>query len=283
MTTRLVTRFAPSPTGGLHLGHAWSAMLAHDLARSAAGAFLLRLEDIDSARCRAEHAEAIEADLRWLGLHWDGPVLVQSSRMAAYAAALDRLIETGLLYRCVCTRSDIAQAASAPQGAMGPLYPGTCRHRAIGPESERRWSWRLDVERAAQAAGALEWHDAGAGRVRATPEQLGDVVIARKDAGTSYHLAVTVDDAHQGVTDVVRGRDLFHATHVHRLLQALLGLEPPRYHHHPLIVDGEGERLAKRKNAPTLRSLRDEGVNPHTLVENMRAGRFPFGFALDRA
>lgn len=283
MTTRLVTRFAPSPTGGLHLGHAWSAMLAHDLARSAAGAFLLRLEDIDSARCRAEHAEAIEADLRWLGLHWDGPVLVQSSRMAAYAAALDRLIETGLLYRCVCTRSDIAQAASAPQGAMGPLYPGTCRHRAIGPESERRWSWRLDVERAAQAAGSLEWHDAGAGRVRATPEQLGDVVIARKDAGTSYHLAVTVDDAHQGVTDVVRGRDLYHATHVHRLLQALLGLETPRYHHHPLIVDGEGERLAKRKNAPTLRSLRDEGVNPHTLVENMRAGRFPFGFALDRA
>ena len=258
-------------------------MLAHDVARSAAGAFLLRLEDIDSARCRAEHAEAIEADLRWLGLHWDGPVLVQSSRMAAYAAALDRLIETGLLYRCVCTRSDIAQAASAPQGAMGPLYPGTCRHRAIGPESERRWSWRLDVERAAQATGSLEWHDAGAGRVRATPEQLGDVVIARKDAGTSYHLAVTVDDAHQGVTDVVRGRDLFHATHVHRLLQALLGLEPPRYHHHPLIVDGEGERLAKRKNAPTLRSLRDEGVNPHTLVENMRAGRFPFGFALDRA
>jgi glutamyl-Q tRNA(Asp) synthetase len=256
-------------------------MLAHDLARNANGAFLLRLEDIDSSRCRPEHAEAIKDDLCWLGLHWDGPVLSQSSRMPAYAAALDRLIDTGLLYRCVCTRSDIAQAASAPQGAMGPLYPGTCRHRAIGPDTDRPWSWRLDVEKAAQVAGPLEWRDAVDGRVRATPEQLGDVVIARKDAGTSYHLAVTVDDAHQGITDVVRGRDLFHATHIHRLLQALLGLETPRYHHHPLIVDASGERLAKRKNAPTLRSLRGDGVDPRHLVENMRARRFPFGFALD--
>jgi glutamyl-Q tRNA(Asp) synthetase len=283
MTTRLVTRFAPSPTGGLHLGHAWSALMAHDLARAAGGRFHLRLEDIDSARCRPEYARAIEEDLRWLGLDWDGPVLVQSTRLTHYETACARLRDMGVLYRCVCTRSDIARAASAPQGAMGRLYPGTCRERTIGQDVDHPWSWRLDVSKAMARVGSPVWHDARAGFVAATPEMLGDVVIARKDAGTSYHLAVTADDAAQAITDVVRGCDLFEATHIHRLLQALLGLETPRYHHHPLIVDAGGARLAKRKKAPTLRSLREDGVDPGHLIENMRARRFPIGFALDRS
>lgn len=277
----VVTRFAPSPTGRLHLGHGWSALLAHDRARAGNGHFLLRIEDIDRTRCRAEFVDGIFEDLRWLGLEWDGDVMIQSARMPAYAGAIARLEAMGLLYRCTCTRADIAAAASAPQGPMGALYPGTCRHRAVGADTDLPWSWRLDVKTAMERTGALGWTDEDAGEIRATPEILGDPVLARKDAGTSYHLAVTVDDAAQGVTDVVRGRDLFAATHLHRLLQALLGLPTPRYHHHRLIVGGDGERLAKRKAAPTLAALRGAGTDAAMLVQNMRQGRFPIGFALE--
>jgi glutamyl-Q tRNA(Asp) synthetase len=277
----VVTRFAPSPTGQLHLGHAWSALLAHDRAREAGGRFLLRIEDIDRTRCRDEFVEGIHEDLHWLGLEWDDGVMVQSHRMPAYAEAIARLAAMGLLYRCTCTRTDIAAAASAPQGPMGALYPGTCRNRAIGADTCLPWSWRLDVVAALALTGPLDWEDGGQGRIPATPELLGDAILARKDAGTSYHLAVTLDDAAQGVTDVVRGRDLFGATHLHRLLEALLDLPAPRYHHHRLVVGIDGERLAKRKAAPTLAALRAAGTDPGLLVQNMRQGRFPVGFALE--
>lgn len=277
----VVTRFAPSPTGRLHLGHAWSALLAHDLARAGGGRFLLRIEDIDRTRCRAEFVEGIMEDLHWLGLRWDGAVMIQSERMPAYAEALARLESMGLLYRCTCSRADIAAVASAPQGPMGALYPGTCRNRAIGADTPLAWSWRLDVRTARARAGSLGWEDEDRGNIRADPEMLGDPILARKDAGTSYHLAVTVDDAAQGVTDVVRGHDLFVATHLHRLLQALLDLPVPRYHHHALIAGSDGERLAKRKAAPTLCALRVSGVDPAGLVEDMRAARFPVGFVLE--
>lgn len=276
----VVTRFAPSPTGKLHLGHAWSALLSHDRARAAAGRFLLRIEDIDRTRCRPDFVDAIFEDLLWLGLQWDGEVMVQSRRMPVYAAAIARLEAKGLLYRCTCTRADIAAAASAPQGSMGALYPGTCRRREIGADTALPWSWRLNIAAAQALAGPLDWEDGEKGLVRATPELLGDPVLARKDAGSSYHLSVTIDDAAQGVTDVVRGRDLFAATHLHRLLQALLDLPVPRYHHHPLVVGSDGERLAKRKAAPTLAALRAAGVDPAELVGNLRSGRFPIGFAL---
>jgi glutamyl-Q tRNA(Asp) synthetase len=276
----VVTRFAPSPTGRLHLGHAWSALLAHDRARAEKGRFLLRIEDIDRTRCRPEFVDGIYEDLRWLGLEWDGAVMIQSTRMPVYADAVAKLEAIGLLYRCTCTRADIAAAASAPQGAMGAIYPGTCRSKAIGPDTALPWSWRLDVTSALTRTGPLCWIDEEAGEIRAAPEILGDPVLARKDAGTSYHLAVTVDDAAQGVTHVVRGRDLFAATHLHRLLQALLGLPTPRYHHHRLIVGADGERLAKRKAAPTLATLLASGVDPGELVRNMRRGCFPVGFAL---
>jgi glutamyl-Q tRNA(Asp) synthetase len=279
----VVTRFAPSPTGRLHLGHAWSATLAHDLARQACGRFVLRIEDIDPGRCKREFVDAILEDLRWLGLVWHGDIMIQSQRMDTYAEALARLEAMGLLYRCTCTRADIASAASAPQGPTGAIYPGTCRNAAIPEDIELAWSWRLNVAKALAITGALVWEDREAGRVKAIPETLGDIILARKDARTSYHLAVTVDDAAQGITQVVRGLDLFAATHIHRLLQALLGLPTPDYHHHPLIVGAGGIRLAKRSATQTLAALRDAGIDPEWLVENMRRRRFPVGFALDEA
>lgn len=281
MNARVVTRFAPSPTGRLHAGHGFSALMAHDFARTRGGRFLLRVEDIDQGRCRAEHVQAILDDLRWLGIAWDGPVVFQSARMAFYAEALDRLKRVGVAYPCFCTRADIAReiaaSQSAPHGPDGPLYPGTCRDL---PEAERAarmaredHAWRIDMAHAAALAGPLDWHDASAGRVVADPLSLGDVVLARKDAGTSYHLAVTVDDAAQGVTDVVRGTDLFQATHVHRVLQALLGLPTPRYHHHPLLVGEDGKRLAKRDGAPTLAALREAGADGLAVAERLRNRR----------
>jgi glutamyl-Q tRNA(Asp) synthetase len=279
MAQNIVTRFAPSPTGRLHLGHAWSALRAHDLARAARGTFLLRIEDIDTGRCRGEFVDSIFEDLRWLGLEWDGQAAFQSQRTALYDAALATLVERGLAYRCWCTRAEIAEAAGAPQGDVGPLYPGTCRGRA-DPGDGRPHCWRLDVLKAIRTTGPLMWRDAGAPAVIATPQMLGDVVIARKDAETSYHLAVTVDDAAQGVTDVVRGRDLYTSTHIHRLLQALLRLPPPRYRHHDLVVGDDGQRLAKRRDAPTIASLREVGSDPLRLIAGMRAGRFPIGFHL---
>lgn len=286
----ITSRFAPSPTGRLHLGHAWSALLAHDFARERGGAFLLRIEDIDPNRSRPEDVEGIVEDLTWLGLAWDGAMVFQSRRLPLYAEALDRLKADGLVYPCFCTRAaiaaEIAASASAPQGPDGPLYPGTCR--ILSPtERERRMesephAWRLDAASAAAAAGPLYWSD-GDTEVQVEPEAHGDVVLARKDAPTSYHLAVTVDDAAQGITDVVRGRDLYAATDVHRLLQALLGLPTPLYHHHPLLLDGEGRRLAKRHGAPMLTDLRAAGADPTALVADLREGRLPAGFRWQEA
>ena len=273
----LTTRFAPSPTGLLHRGHAFSAALAWRMARTSAGRFILRIEDIDTARCRPEHEAAICADLAWLGLDWDGPVWRQSERGPVYRAALDRLVALGAVYPCFCTRAeilaDIAAAASAPHGAPGPVYPGTCRHLAPAERARRLASepaaWRLDVAAALAGTGPLGWHDAFAGPQQADPAAGGDFVIARRDIGTAYALAVVVDDAAQGVTDVVRGVDLFEATHGQRLLQALLGLPTPRYHHHQLVLGADGKRLAKRDAGETLAALRADGVDPAMLCSDL--------------
>lgn len=271
----IVTRFAPSPTGRLHMGHAWSAILAHDTARARGGRFLLRIEDIDGTRSRPEHVESILADLAWLGLTWDGPVTFQSARLALYDAALDRLRGMGLLYPCFCTRADIAASLSAPHGPEGHIYPGTCRGRPIDAArmAGEAHCWRLDMQWAIARIGSpLLWDDEAAGRVLADPAAQGDVVLARKDAPASYHLAVTLDDAAQGVTHVVRGADLFEATHIHRLLQALLDLPTPLYHHHALLTGPDGARLAKRHGAPTLEQIRLEGADGRALAESLRRG-----------
>ena len=280
----VVTRFAPSPTGLLHLGHAHAALFAERAARQArgeaGGRFLLRIEDIDRGRCRPAFESAIAEDLSWLGLAWEAPVVRQSERLAVYRRALDRLDGRGLLYPCFCTRKDIqaeiARANQAPHGAPkqgpdGPLYPGTCRalgeaERRAGVAAGRPYALRLDVAAAAAAAGPLAWIEHGRGlegaAVAAEPEIHGDVVLARKDVPTSYHLAVTVDDAEQGITLVTRGEDLAPATHVHRLLQALLDLPVPQWHHHGLVEDAAGRRLAKRDDALAIRTLRDRGLSP---------------------
>jgi glutamyl-Q tRNA(Asp) synthetase len=277
-----VTRFAPSPTGHLHLGHAYSALLARDAARKARGRFLLRIEDIDLGRCRPEFEQAIYDDLAWLGLRWEEPVRRQSEHFADYGAALDRLRADGLIYPCFCTRrdiqSEIAQAGAAPHGADegtaagpdGPVYPGICRKlsddaRARRVEAGEPHALRLDMARAVAAAGQLSWHDRTRGEIACDPAPFGDVVLARKDTPTSYHLAVTLDDHLQGVTLITRGADLFAATHIHRLLQALLGLETPDYAHHPLLHDATGRRFAKRDRALTLRELRAAGHAPERL------------------
>ena len=267
----VVTRFAPSPTGELHLGHAYSALVAWQRADEGGGRFLLRIEDIDIRRCRREFESAIEADLKWLGLAWDGPVRRQSEHFADYGKVLDELDRRGLIYPCFCTRADIAAAGSAPQGPDGPLYPGTCRH--LSPQERRdriaagrEFCLRLECARAAHEAGPYHFHDEGQGRVTGDPRLFGDVVIARKDTPTSYHLAVTVDDHLQGVTLVTRGEDLLPSTHVHVLLQRLLKYETPGYAHHRLMTDPSGRRFAKRDRALTLRSLRDSGTTPQDVL-----------------
>ncbi|HEX8642585.1 MAG TPA: tRNA glutamyl-Q(34) synthetase GluQRS [Allosphingosinicella sp.] len=280
--SRVVSRFAPSPTGRLHLGHAFSAVLAHDFARERGGAFLLRIEDIDPGRARLEHVDGIIEDLLWLGLEWDGEIVYQSERLSLYGARMAGLRERNLIYPCFCTRADIAASGSAPHGPGGPVYPGTCRR--LSPDERARriarepHAWRLDIARATAEAPLLYWED-GETEVHAEPRAFGDVVLARKDAPVSYHLAVTVDDAAQGVTDVVRGRDLFASTDVHRLLQALLDLPTPHYHHHPLLADGEGRRLAKRHGAPSLAELRAGGADPAALAASLRAGEIPSGYS----
>lgn len=278
-----VTRFAPSPTGRLHLGHAYSALLAHDFARERDGAFLLRIEDIDPGRARTAFVDGIFEDLLWLGLEWDGELLYQSERLDLYAEALERLKADGLAYPCTCTRAEIAAeiaaSASAPQGPDGAIYPGTCRGAG---DISKPHCWRLDVGKAAARAGPLYWFDEHV-EVQAEPGRFGDIVLARKDAPASYHLAVTLDDAAQGVTDIVRGRDLYAATDIHRLLQALLDLPTPIYHHHGLIVDESGARLAKRHAAPTIAGLREAGADPVALVEGLRRGEFPSGYSLAEA
>ena len=279
MPDPVVTRFAPSPTGYLHLGHVRSASDGWRAAREGGGRFLVRLEDIDQGRCREEFAAAILEDLAWLGLRWDGAVRRQSEHLDDYRAALGRLEEMGLLYPCFCTRRDIqaeiARAGGAPQGGLGAPYPGTCRHLGAAARAERLkaatdCALRLDVAAAVARTGPLDWIE-GQGRARIDPAGLGDVVLARKEFPASYHLAVTVDDALQGVTLVTRGADLFPATAIHRLLQELLGLPAPRYRHHPLIADSAGRRLAKRDNAATIRSLREAGRSPAEVIEMAQA------------
>jgi len=276
MAADVATRFAPSPTGLLHLGHAHAALFAWVCARGAGGRFLLRIEDIDRGRCRPEFTDAILEDLAWLGLDWDGPVRWQSRHFDDYRRALDRLDAAGLIYPCFCTRAaiqaEIARAGAAPHGSEGPLYPGTCRALSADERQARiaageTYALRLDMAQAVARAGPLDWEDSEAGRVAADPLSHGDVVLARKDTPASYHLAATVDDAIQGVTLVTRGRDLFGATHVHRLLQALLDLPTPRYWHHRLLTDASGKRFAKRDLALTLRALREAGRTPAEVRE----------------
>jgi len=273
----IVTRFAPSPNGPLHLGHAYSAIVAHDLARERGGRFLLRIEDIDGARSRPELADEFRADLEWLGLQWK-EVPAQSSRLEAYAAAAARLREMALLYPCCCTRAEIAAAAVA-KGPDGPVYPGTCRGKAVEDDDA---AWRLDVTAALARTGPLSWVDEVHGEQQARPDLAGDVVLVRKEADTpaSYHLAVTLDDAADGVTLVTRGMDLFPATHVHRLLQALLGLPVPVWHHHALLLDSDGTKLAKRRGSPSLADRRRTGEDGPALADALRAGRLPAGISL---
>ena len=277
---RPVLRFAPSPNGPLHLGHAFSALVTHDTALRLGGRFLLRIEDIDIGRCRPEFEAAIYEDLAWLGLHWEKPVRRQSAHFTDYRAALDRLRALGVVFPCFASRAEIATAVQVheaqgrawpndPDGA--PLYPGLHKHLGTAErqrmETEGRpFALRLDMERAAEITGALTWtelHESGETEtVRAEPERWGDVIVARKDVPTSYHLSVVVDDALQGITHVTRGRDLYHATSVHRLLQTLLGLPAPTYSHHRLILDADGRKLSKSRGDTALASLRVAGVTP---------------------
>ena len=270
------TRFAPSPNGSLHLGHAWSALVAHDLARAAGGEFWLRIEDIDGTRSRSELADEFRADLQWLGLGWDGEV-IQSQRVDRYAAAAERLRADGLIYPCRCTRAEIAAAAQA-QGPDGPLYPGTCRHAGIVDDGAV--AWRLDMAEAIRRTGPLTWTDDLAGTRQAIPHIFGDVVLLRKEAPASYHLAATLDDAADGITHVTRGLDLFRATHIHRLLQALLDLPVPRWHHHALLVEADGRKLAKRRGSPSLADRRLAGEDGLALAAALRAARLPAGISL---
>lgn len=280
----MLTRFAPSPTGDLHLGHAYSAVLAHDAARAANGRFVIRIDDIDGSRSRAEYVAASLADLVWLGLAWDGEPVRQSARLGDYATALDTLRARGLVYSCFCTRADIAASLSAPHGPSGPVYPGKCRDLPA-VERERRMAtephcWRLDMARAVLTTGALTWEEQGQGERIADPRAHGDIVLARKDAPASYHLASTLDDAMMGVSHIIRGADLLASTDVHRLLQALLGLPTPLYRHHPLVCGPDGKRLAKRDAAASLASLRAAGVDGPALAADLLAARLPTGYSL---
>ncbi len=281
----LVTRFAPSPNGRLHLGHALSAIVAHDLARAAkdhgGGRFLLRIEDIDGPRSQPQLADEFRRDLAWLGLEWD-EVPPQSARLASYAAAAEALKARGLLYPCTCTRSEI-EASSAVEGlnpgsgtgAGGLIYPGTCKRTP--PDPARPAAWRLDAQRALAETGPLVWEDALAGPQGVELSGLGDVVLVRKDLPASYHLAVTLDDAADGVTLVTRGADLFAASNVHRTLQALLGLPVPRWHHHPLLTDAKGEKLAKRRGSPALAERREAGEDGRMIAAQLRLQHLRLG------
>lgn len=274
----IVTRFAPSPNGPLHWGHAYSAITAHDLAHAAGGKFLLRIEDIDGPRSRPELAEEFRRDLAWLGLEWE-EVPAQGTRLESYEAALARLDALGVLYACTCTRAEIAEAATQT-GPEGPVYPGTCRDRSV--QAEAPAALRLDFEKALRLTGPLTWEDAVAGAQVVDPAGLGDPVLRRKDLPASYHLAVTVDDAADGVTLVTRGLDLFHATPVHRILQALLGLPVPRWHHHPLLLDAEARKLAKRRGSPALADHREAGEDGRAWAARLRRGEWPIGISLGK-
>lgn len=304
----MVTRFAPSPTGRLHVGHGWSALMAMDMARAAGGVFRLRIEDIDGTRSRPGHVAGIIEDLRWLGVEWDGEIVFQSARLEAYERALERLRTRDLLYPCFCTRADIQASLTAPHGPEGPVYPGTCRglsedERAGRIAAGEPHAWRIDMATAVAKVGVVGWNalplpvrfepvenlargfSTGSNRteVMADPLAHGDVVLARKDAPASYHLSCTLDDAAMGVTHVLRGEDLRAATDIHRLLQALLDLPSPAYIHHPLLVGADGRRLAKRDGAIALADLRAQGMSPQALAGALRDRRFPVGIRLASA
>lgn len=276
----MITRFAPSPTGPLHLGHAYSACLGYDLSGQAGGTFLLRIEDIDQSRCRAEWETQIYDDLTWLGLTWPEPVIRQSERMDAYEQALNNLWEADLLYPCDCNRRDIRAAASAPQegailpvGPDGLIYPGTCRKQPRPKKRPQNTALRLDLSAALTRLGKTDFsyleEGPGGGLVKFAakqlPSEIGDIVLARKDMGTSYHLSVVLDDAAQNISHVVRGDDLIEATKIHVLLQELLSISRPIYHHHRLIRDEAGKRLAKRDDARALSKYRADGLTPNDI------------------
>jgi glutamyl-Q tRNA(Asp) synthetase len=272
----ITSRFAPSPSGRLHLGHAYSAALG----RAAGERFLLRIEDLDPGRCRPEFVAGIVEDLGWLGIAPDAPPLFQSQRVGDYAAALDQLRAEGLVYPCFCTRADIAVSLTAPHGDAASGYPGTCRGLRDDPErrASTPHSWRLHSATAIKKAGLPEWREEDGSVFKGTAADIGDAILARKDAPASYHLACVVDDAASGVTLVVRGDDLRPSTPVQRLLQSLLGLPEPTYFHHPLVLHSDGRRLAKRDLAPTLESMRAAGVDGAVLAAELIEGRLPLGF-----
>jgi glutamyl-Q tRNA(Asp) synthetase len=276
----VVTRFAPSPTGELHLGGAYSAWTGWHRAREAGGRFLVRIEDIDIRRCRRAFEHALLQDLRWLGFTWDGEVRRQSEHFADYGKVLDQLDERGLIYPCFCSRADIereiAASANAPHGPDGPLYPGICRHLSLQERRARMSAghehcMRLDAERAAMQAGPYHFVDETHGRIEGEPLVLGDFVIARKDTPTSYHLSVTVDDQLQRITLVTRGEDVLPSTHVHVLLQKLLGYRTPLYAHHKLLRDPTGRRFAKRDRDMTIGAMREQGMTPQQVVDRALA------------
>ena len=276
------TRFAPSPNGRLHIGHAFAALCAHDFARAFGGVFQLRIEDVDGTRSRPEHIAAIIADMEWLGLHYDGEVVFQSQRVDHYAAALKQLRDMGLVYRCWCTRSEIVGALKTKpvrHGPDGPVYPGTCR----GVTRKGPYCWRLDMTAAMERTGSgpetgpVTWTDLVAGEQSGDPALFGDVVLWRKDAPASYHLAATLDDATDGISHVVRGKDLFDYTIIHRVLQELLVLPQPVYWHHGLLLDAKGEKLAKSRLSQPLASYHAQRIDGSELIEQLRRGELPLG------
>lgn len=274
-----MTRFAPSPTGLLHLGHAYSALMAWNLAQNSQGQFLLRIEDIDRTRCRPEYTAALFKDLKWLGVTWEEPVRQQSEHLEEYSSVAQQMWQSGLLYPCFCSRSEILReieaAGGAPHGADGPLYPGICRRLSVDEAAFRirrgdQYALRLNLQQAIDVAGSgLVWTDLQRGDQEARPELLGDVILVRRDIGCSYHLCVVWDDALQGVTHISRGDDLFDATHLHRLLQAVLKLPTPVYSHHGLLRDASGRRLAKRDRDETLTALREQGVSREEILKRV--------------
>jgi glutamyl-Q tRNA(Asp) synthetase len=270
-----VTRFAPSPNGSLHLGHAYSAIVSHDLAREAGGRFLLRIEDIDGPRSKPELADEFRRDLEWLGLEWE-EVAKQSNRLDVYNYAAEILEDRGLLYPCSCTRREI-DSLPPRIGSDGLKYPGSSRGLYSGNKDSEGVALRLDIGRAMEEVGTLTWEDEFAGKQVADPRPFGDVVLVRKDLPSSYHLSVTVDDAQDGVSLVTRGMDLFDATHIHRVLQALLGTPVPRWHHHKLVLDENGEKLAKRRGSPSLSARREAGEDGLMLAEQLRMQKFALG------
>ena len=272
----VVTRFAPSPNGMLHLGHAWSAIIAHDLAKERGGRFLLRIEDIDGVRSKPELPDAFRRDLEWLGLEWE-EVPAQSTRLDSYQVAAKQLQDAGLLYPCTCTRSEIA-ALQPRIGPEGLVYPGTCKGKRV--DEGRQAALRLDVEEAMARVGEIVWEDEIAGIAVADPRPFGDVVLVRKEDPASYHLAATLDDAADGVTLVTRGADLFTSTHIHRVLQELLQLPVPIWHHHQLLLDDTGEKLAKRRDSRSLADLRGAGADGRQLADNLLCGNLPAGISL---